>query len=190
MAETISEKLVVRIAADTAPLTQALGQAGRELSQFTGITVAQSARSMTAAFAGAFGEIARNAGRAAKSGESAIEKMVDSILRALERIAIRKFIVAPLSNFLQSVATAAVGSLLGRAAGGPVAPGTPYLVGERGPEVFVPSAGGEITGLKPARARPQVVVHIHARDAQSVLKSESQISAMLTRAVARGQRNL
>lgn len=42
---------------------------------------------------------------------------------------------------------AALGSLFGlpgRATGGPVSPGTAYLVGERGPEVFVPTSAGRI----------------------------------------------
>jgi phage-related minor tail protein len=34
--------------------------------------------------------------------------------------------------------------LLGRAGGGPVAAGTPYMVGERGPEMFVPRSSGTI----------------------------------------------
>lgn len=37
-----------------------------------------------------------------------------------------------------------IGSLLGRASGGPVANGQPYIVGERGPELFVPGASGNI----------------------------------------------
>lgn len=39
------------------------------------------------------------------------------------------------------------GSLLGlpgRATGGPVAPGSAYLVGERGPEVFIPTSSGRV----------------------------------------------
>ena len=36
--------------------------------------------------------------------------------------------------------------LPGRATGGPVAPGRAYLVGENGPEVFVPNASGRIEG--------------------------------------------
>jgi phage-related minor tail protein len=32
----------------------------------------------------------------------------------------------------------------GRATGGPVSPGRPYLVGERGPEMFVPTSSGRI----------------------------------------------
>jgi len=37
-----------------------------------------------------------------------------------------------------------IGGLSTRAAGGPVDAGTPYLVGERGPELFVPTASGSI----------------------------------------------
>ena len=38
--------------------------------------------------------------------------------------------------------------LPGRATGGPVAPGSAYLVGERGPEVFVPTSAGRVeTGM-------------------------------------------
>ena len=40
-----------------------------------------------------------------------------------------------------------IGSILGlpgRATGGPVAPGRPFLVGERGPELFVPDVAGTI----------------------------------------------
>jgi phage-related minor tail protein len=32
----------------------------------------------------------------------------------------------------------------GRATGGPVSPGRPYVVGERGPELFVPTASGRV----------------------------------------------
>ncbi|MGH6780780.1 MAG: tail tape measure protein [Sphingomonadaceae bacterium] len=38
--------------------------------------------------------------------------------------------------------------LPGRATGGPVAPGAAYLVGERGPELFVPTASGRIEPMR------------------------------------------
>ena len=44
-----------------------------------------------------------------------------------------------------------------RANGGPVAGGTPYLVGERGPELFMPGAGGSVVNnndLRSAMGRP------------------------------------
>lgn len=50
-------------------------------------------------------------------------------------------------------AIGAVGGALFRAGGGPVASGTAYLVGEHGPEMFVPSGGGRVTGA-PVGAGP------------------------------------
>ena len=57
----------------------------------------------------------------------------------------------------------AMGGLLGaalvgklpetRAMGGPVKPGTTYWVGERGPEVFVPSPSGKFLYGQPIRLR-------------------------------------
>lgn len=40
--------------------------------------------------------------------------------------------------------------LPGRGTGGPVAPGRGYLVGERGPELFLPTSAGRIEPLAPA----------------------------------------
>lgn len=52
-----------------------------------------------------------------------------------------------------------VGSLFGlpgRATGGPVSPLRPYLVGERGPEVFVPTAAGRVE-VSPGQRQPRDV---------------------------------
>jgi phage-related minor tail protein len=52
--------------------------------------------------------------------------------------------------------TSLLGSLLGlpgRATGGPVAPGAAYLVGERGPELFVPTSSGQVLPGSPAAGR-------------------------------------
>jgi hypothetical protein len=51
------------------------------------------------------------------------------------------------------------GTIQPRAAGGPVSAGSTYLVGERGPELFVPSAGGTIT---PHGGGPSVVIQAGA----------------------------
>lgn len=45
---------------------------------------------------------------------------------------------------LLSKSLGALFGLPGRATGGPVSPGRGYLVGERGPEIFVPTASGRI----------------------------------------------
>lgn len=79
--------------------------------------------------------------------ESAFENVlleggkVQDLLRGLAkdvlRIFARQTIVKPLAGFL-------TGLIPGRAKGGPVTAGAPYLVGEKGPELFVPGASGAI----------------------------------------------
>jgi hypothetical protein len=57
---------------------------------------------------------------------------------------------------LGQLLTGAIGSLFGlpgRATGGPVAPGMGYVVGERGPELFVPTQAGRIEASSGAGAR-------------------------------------
>ncbi|PNB41694.1 tail tape measure protein, partial [Pseudomonas sp. FW305-130] len=51
---------------------------------------------------------------------------------------------------------ATLGSLVGapgRATGGPVSPARPYLVGERGPELFVPTTSGSVVAAGGGGAR-------------------------------------
>lgn len=63
-----------------------------------------------------------------------------------------------------------VGRPSGRAVGGPVSAGTPYIVGERGPELFVPSISGSIIpngdlaspGMSAASGGPTYVVNVSA----------------------------
>jgi len=60
-----------------------------------------------------------------------------------------------LAGGLAGVLTGAVGTLFGlpgRATGGNVSPGSAYVVGERGPEVFVPTSAGRVeASAAPAR---------------------------------------
>jgi len=57
---------------------------------------------------------------------------------------------------LVPLVSGAVGALLGlpgRATGGPVSPGRAYMVGERGPELFIPTAAGRVDAGQPSRTR-------------------------------------
>ena len=71
-------------------------------------------------------------------------------------------IIAGVALIAIGVATrAAIGKIQARAIGGPVSADTPYIVGERGPELFIPRAGGAIVpnyALGGARSNVQVVV--------------------------------
>jgi uncharacterized protein YqgQ len=85
------------------------------------------------------------------TGKASFGDMVESILKDLARLAIQRSITDPLikglddsgifSNFADGFKNIFGGA---RAAGGPVASGKAYLVGERGPEIFMPSASGTI----------------------------------------------
>lgn len=72
---------------------------------------------------------------------------------------------AELENLADAVATAAAridnaspgGTTNGKASGGTVQPGQPVLVGERGPEIFVPSTAGAIVNAFDASADPSAL---------------------------------
>lgn len=85
-----------------------------------------------------------------------------------------------------------IGALLGlpgRATGGPVAPGRAYVVGERGPEVFVPTAAGRVeTGSAAALGRDvrvaiQVAVPRGQAAPTAMQRSSRQIASAVRRAL-------
>ena len=78
--------------------------------------------------------------------------------------------------------------LPGRATGGPVAPGRAYLVGERGPEVFVPTAAGRVETGMPAPGRDvrvaiQVAVPRGQATPTAMQRSSRQIASAVRRAL-------
>lgn len=176
--------LEVRLSADMSALAQGLAAAGalvaRSASQM------QSSLSVVGEAAGiVFDDIADTIERAALGGKASMRDMVDAILTDLRRLAIRRFIIAPLEKLFAGLFDGLFGGA--RAEGGPVVPGTAYLVGERGPELFVPREAGAIV---PRARMGGITVNIYAQDAPSVMRSETQIAAMLARATQRGTRNL
>lgn len=77
--------------------------------------------------------------------------------------------------------------LPGRATGGPVSPGRPYVVGERGPELFVPTSSGAInTAAAPGGRDVRVAITINASPTdqpQSLARSSRQIARAVRQAV-------
>lgn len=87
-----------------------------------------------------------------------------------------------------SLLTGALG-LPGRATGGPVAPGRAYLVGERGPEIFLPTSAGQVlpgAGAVPARnVQVSIAISGQGTDAPRALaRSARQVARTVRAALA------
>jgi len=79
-----------------------------------------------------------------------LSDMLKALEQDLARLIFRQAVTAPLSNAITGATKGVDLSQLfnfggGKAVGGPVSGGTTYLVGERGPELFTPDMGGNIT---------------------------------------------
>ena len=183
----------ISLDADLSPLNTALDTASKALSDFANGPVADTGKTIETAVNSSFNSVASTIAAAAVSGKDSIGQMVDAILADFDRVAIKDFIAKPIEGVVSDIASSLFGVSSGRATGGPVTPGSTYLVGEQGPELFTPSGNGSITpnaALGAMPSRPSIVLNVNARDAQSFMKSETQIAAMMARALARGQRNM
>lgn len=144
---------------------------------------------------------------AIRRGKLGFDELKDVAFRALNQIAAQA-LQSGISNLLSpsqggggnggnavgSALSGLFGSLLGlpgRATGGPVAPGAAYLVGERGPEVFVPTSSGRIETGAPASAGTardvRVSINLAAprgTDAPAMLqRSSRQVASAVARAM-------
>src|SRR4051812_11595600 len=136
------ERLVVSVRADTAGFARDVAAMRGELE---GPLVAGAGRA---------GRMIDNAlARAITTGKLGFDDLKRVALSAMAEIAqasLRALFQSPgggtgagLINGLSALVASLFGAP-GRAAGGPVSAGRSYVVGERGPELFVPSASGRI----------------------------------------------
>ena len=104
---------------------------------------------------------------------------VDMIRQMLAQIISQQLLVAFFgmftggTGFLAKFSKAAISSIQGRASGGSVSAGRPYIVGERGPELFVPGSSGGIVpnGAMMGGMTVAPVYNIDARGATADLQS-------------------
>jgi hypothetical protein len=118
---------------------RAVGLASDELKKFTekgkpDIDI------LTDAINGFGNEFTSTLTEAFMTGKMNFKDMVNSIQRDILRMLIKKNISDPAVSFLGEFFK----GFGGRAMGGPVSSNTPYMVGERGPELFVPNNAGAI----------------------------------------------
>jgi hypothetical protein len=80
----------------------------------------------------------------AKSFGDAMKDMAKTVIDALMKMYIKYLIVQPLFDMMFPGKRPGSEGYAPKALGGPVQANTPYLVGERGPELFMPNSGGNI----------------------------------------------
>jgi phage-related minor tail protein len=177
------DTLVIRVRADTSGFMAGVGDIRRELDG----PLAQGVDR-------AGGSIERALARAAVTGKFGFEDLRRVALTALADIAasaVRTDLGAlfggtggggALGSIVSTVA-GLFGGVPGRATGGPVKGGSAYMVGERGPELFVPTASGRIeAGGGRSRGAVNVTVNVAAaRDASPAMMQ--QTGAQVARAV-------
>jgi phage-related minor tail protein len=138
------ESLVVRVRADTASFVRDVDTMRESLEGPLSAGVDRAGRAIETGLLRAV--------RTGKFGFEDLRRMALSVLAEIASAALRNGLDA-LGTIgrgggggggLLTALAGAVGGLPGRATGGPVAPGVAYVVGERGPELFVPTSSGRI----------------------------------------------
>lgn len=138
---------------------------------------------------------------AIRKGSLGFDDLQRAAARALDQIAAQALGLGLDTIFGRSAGGDAVGGLLagtlgalfglpGRAQGGLVAPQRPYLVGERGPELFVPASAGRVeaspmTGNGPREVRVAIALNTErgASAPAALRRSSRQIASAVRRAL-------
>lgn len=181
------ERLVVSVRADTSGFARDVRAMRGELDGGLGTGAERAGRSIETALL-----------RAVRTGKLGFEELKSVALSAMSQIAggaIRAGIGSLFGGGVQGAATAVLGSVLGlpgRATGGPVVPGGAYRVGERGPELFVPTSSGRIEAPAAGWVREvRVAISINAPaggDAPQMLaRSSRQVARAVRQALLAGE---
>lgn len=172
------ERLVVRVRADTA-------------------TFARDVATMRGSLEGPLADGADRAGRAIETtlarvvrtgrlGFDDLGRMASQVLAEIAASAVRGGIASIAGGGgLLGALTGLLSGAPGRATGGPVSPARPYWVGERGPELFVPTASGSVVAPTPGSAREvrvAITVNAGAGEAPRALAQSSRQVARAVRA--------
>ena len=122
-------------------------------------------------------------------GETIKSGITDAIMGAIEGTKtlgdVARSVFSQIARSLISSGVSNIGSRLnipGMAAGGPVAGGKSYIVGERGPELFTPKSSGMITANHELGGSTNVVVNVDAKG--SSVQGEQGKSAELGRVIS------
>jgi phage-related minor tail protein len=178
------EKLVVSVRADTAVFARDVADMRGELEGPLAAGAERAGRMLENALIRAV--------RTGKLGFEDLKRVALSAMAEIAAAAIRSGIGAVLGGDKGKGGGLAglLGNLLGlpgRATGGPVAPARAYWVGERGPELFVPTASGRVETAPGGGGRDvRISISITApsgAEPQALARSSRQIARAVKRAL-------
>ena len=130
----------------------------------------------------------------AKTGKLSFKDLANSIIADLIRIQTRKMIVSAMSGGLGGIVSG-IGSLFGFAAGG-ATDTSPMIVGERGPELFIPNSAGKIIpnnqlgNNQPQQLITNVTYSIQAVDASSFRQLVARDPQFIYSVTEKGRRSV
>jgi phage-related minor tail protein len=169
------ERLVVSVRADTQGFARDVQTMRQELDGPLAGGMERAGRALEAGLARAV--------RTGKLGFEDLKRVALSVLSSIATSAIRSGIG---SIFAGVGGGLNISGLPGRATGGPVAPGRGYLVGERGPELFMPGSAGQVSPISQGPARDvRVTINLHAPSGTDQTQSLTRSSRQIARAVRR-----
>lgn len=174
------ETLIVGVRADTAAFAKDVGDMRAQLEGPFAAGVERAGRLLESALVRAI--------RTGKLGFDDLKRLALSAMEEIAAAAIRSGIGAVLGGGKSGggaggFLTGLLG-LPGRATGGTVTPARAYLVGERGPELFVPTASGRIEPAPGAAREVRVSITVNA-PAGAEPRALQQSSRQVARAVKR-----
>lgn len=179
------EPALVRVRVDNAAFARDVAAMRGELDDVLGAGAERAAVRLEAALL-----------RATRTGALGFDELKGVALSALDAIAgaalktgvesVLGGIVGSGGGGLAGALAGLLGGLPGRATGGPVSPGRAYVVGERGPEMFVPASSGRIEagagGGAVREVRVAITVNAAAGAAPGVLAQSGRQVARAVRA--------
>ncbi|HEY0625479.1 MAG TPA: tail tape measure protein [Allosphingosinicella sp.] len=181
------ERLLVSVRADTSAFARDVAEMRSALDGPLAAGVDRAGRALENALVRAV--------RTGKLGFEDLKRVALSAMAEIAAAAVRNGIGAVLGGgggkSLFGSAGAVLAGLLGapgRATGGPVSPGRPYLVGERGPELFVPTSSGRVEAGSGGARDVRLSITINApqgAEPRALAQSSRQVASAVKRALMR-----
>jgi len=164
------------------PLIQVLPNSDQIMESLKGIQgpmkiITNEATELADSIASSFGNAFQGLITGTQGFKSAFRSMASSIISELMRIYVTEQLVKSIGGFFKSIFAP---SLPGKAIGGSVQAGTPYMVGERGPEMFVPSRSGSIVPNN--KLGNGMVINVDARGASDPAAVRMQVEQGIAQA--------